>query len=144
MRRARIGLLLSGIGVWSAVIAGPLARPSVAATTSPEPKSPVDPKPGANPADAPRRSLKVDPGVKDGKAHHPLSLFVHAEGINGTPLVTTTTPTGYSPTTIKKYLGLTGTGSGQTIAIVVAYNAPNIAADLTTFDTAYGLPKPPK
>jgi subtilase family serine protease len=31
-------------------------------------------------------------------------------------------------------------GAGQTVAIVDAYNDPNIAADLATFDTHYGLP----
>lgn len=31
-------------------------------------------------------------------------------------------------------------GSGQTIAIVDAYNDPNIASDLNTFDTQFGLP----
>jgi uncharacterized repeat protein (TIGR01451 family) len=34
-------------------------------------------------------------------------------------------------------------GSGQTIAIIGAYNAPTIASDLATFDAAYGLPAPP-
>ena len=102
---------------------GPMARPSVAA---PEELVPV-------PVVGQGRTLKVDPDVNDGKAHHPLSLFVQAEDVNGTPLVTTSSPTGYSPTTIKNYLGLTGTGSAQTIAIVVAYNAPNIATDLANF-----------
>ncbi len=32
------------------------------------------------------------------------------------------------------------TGGGETIAIVDAYNDPNIAADLATFDTEYNLP----
>ena len=32
------------------------------------------------------------------------------------------------------------TGSGETIAIVDAYNDPNIAADLATFDAEYKLP----
>src|SRR5439155_10444941 len=32
------------------------------------------------------------------------------------------------------------TGSGQTIAIVDAYNDPNIKADLATFDSQYNLP----
>ena len=36
--------------------------------------------------------------------------------------------------------GATANGSGQTIAIVDAYNDPNIAADLAVFDTAFGLP----
>ncbi len=34
----------------------------------------------------------------------------------------------------------TATGSGQTVAIVDAYNDPNINADLQTFDANYGLP----
>ena len=36
-----------------------------------------------------------------------------------------------------------GNGAGQTIAIVDAYNDPNIAGDLTAFDTQFGLPAPP-
>jgi subtilase family serine protease len=39
--------------------------------------------------------------------------------------------------------GVKGDGSGQTIAIVDAYNDPNIAADLATFDAAFGLSAPP-
>ena len=34
---------------------------------------------------------------------------------------------------------VSGDGSGQTIAIVDAYDAPNIASDLKTFDAAYGI-----
>ena len=33
----------------------------------------------------------------------------------------------------------TATGTGQTVAIIDAYNDPNINADLQTFDTKYGL-----
>ena len=39
--------------------------------------------------------------------------------------------------------GIKGNGAGQTIAIVNAYNDPNIAADLATFDKTYNLPAPP-
>jgi hypothetical protein len=35
---------------------------------------------------------------------------------------------------------LTGDGSGQTIAIVDAYNDPNIVSDVATFSTKFGLP----
>ena len=35
---------------------------------------------------------------------------------------------------------ITGNGAGQTIAIVDAYNDPNIASDLATFDAKFGLP----
>jgi subtilase family serine protease len=38
--------------------------------------------------------------------------------------------------------GVAGNGSGQTIAIVTAYNDPNIAGDLATFDRQFGLPAP--
>src|SRR5438552_12412949 len=33
-------------------------------------------------------------------------------------------------------------GTGQTIAIVDAYDNPNVASDLATFDQLYGLPDP--
>ncbi len=36
-----------------------------------------------------------------------------------------------------------GDGTGQTIAIIDAYNQPNITADLQTFDSMYGLAAPP-
>jgi subtilase family serine protease len=38
--------------------------------------------------------------------------------------------------------GVTGDGTGQTIAIVDAYDAPYIASDLATFDATFGLPNP--
>ena len=39
-----------------------------------------------------------------------------------------------------RFNGVAGTGSGETIAIVDAYDDPNIQADLNTFDTQFGLP----
>ena len=82
-------------------------------------------------------TINVDPPTPDGNAHHPLILETNLNGVNVTPLITSGSPIGYTPTQIKSYLGLTGTGSGQTIAIVTAYNAPTIAADLATFDTTF-------
>ncbi len=65
----------------------------------------------------------------------------------------TMSPTGYSPSQISQAYGfnqisfndgtVAGNGSGQTIAIVDAYNQPNIASDLHAFDVAFGLPDPP-
>ncbi len=46
---------------------------------------------------------------------------------------------GYTPAQIKAAYGITGDGSGQTIAIVDAYNDPNIVKDLQTFSTQFGL-----
>jgi subtilase family serine protease len=54
-----------------------------------------------------------------------------------------TTPTGLSPATIKSAYSFSTSstvGAGKTIAIVDAYNAPNIESDLATFDAQYGLP----
>ncbi len=39
--------------------------------------------------------------------------------------------------------GIKGNGAGQTIAIVDAYNDPNITSDLTAFDNQFGLAAPP-
>lgn len=74
--------------------------------------------------------------------HHPLLLAEHLDSVTMTPLISSSSPTGYSPKTVKAYLGLTGTGSGQTIAVVTAYNAPTIASDLAAFDSAFGLSAP--
>ena len=58
-------------------------------------------------------------------------------------------PTGaYTPAQIAQaygfnnisFNGVLGNSSGETIAIVDAYNDPNIQADLNTFDTQFGLP----
>ena len=62
-------------------------------------------------------------------------------------------PTGTTPTQIRHAYGfdqirfnggtVAGDGSGTTIAIVDAYNDPNIANDLHQFDLQFGLPDPP-
>ena len=52
-------------------------------------------------------------------------------------------PTGLSPSVIETVYGFTPAltaGSGQTVAIVDAYNDPNAAGDLNTFSAQYGLP----
>jgi hypothetical protein len=59
-------------------------------------------------------------------------------------------PTGYSPAQVHHaygfdqiwFNGVAGDGSGQTIAIVDAYDDPYIASDLHQFDWAFGLPDP--
>src|SRR5438874_1055440 len=66
------------------------------------------------------------------------------------PLVSNPTPPpgAYTPSQIQQayrfnkisFNGVVGDGTGQTIAIVDAYDAPNIQADLNVFDTQFGLP----
>ncbi|MFF4506443.1 peptidase S8 [Streptomyces sp. NPDC001401] len=54
-----------------------------------------------------------------------------------------TTPSGYGPTDLQAAYGLTSAasanGSGETIAIVDAYNDPNAESDLATYRSYYGL-----
>jgi subtilase family serine protease len=69
------------------------------------------------------------------------------------PAVTTASPTGLTPQQLQNAYGvnlisfsggtISGTGAGQTIAIVDAYSDPNITADLAAFDKQFGLPAPP-
>jgi subtilase family serine protease len=110
------------------------ALPAAAATSAPSASAPVAKSHGS--------PITVDPPKRDGLMHHPLVLATYLDATAANPLVTSTGPVGYAPATIKSYLGLTGTGSGQTIAVVSAYNAPTIAADLASFDSAFGLPAP--
>jgi subtilase family serine protease len=52
--------------------------------------------------------------------------------------------TGYTPAQIRHAYGfdqLTTTGKGQTIAIIDAFDDPNITSDLNTFSKQYGLPQ---
>jgi subtilase family serine protease len=52
--------------------------------------------------------------------------------------------TGYTPAQIRHAYGfdnLTGTGKGQTIAIIDAFDDPNITSDLNTFSKQFGLPQ---
>jgi subtilase family serine protease len=55
--------------------------------------------------------------------------------------IASTTPSGYGPVQFRNAYNLSSTaGSGQTIGIVDAYNDPNIASDLATYSSHYGLP----
>jgi hypothetical protein len=57
----------------------------------------------------------------------------------------TTVSAPYTPSEIRQAYGisgLTGNGAGQTIAIVDAYDNPNVWSNLQTFDAKYGLSNP--
>jgi subtilase family serine protease len=66
------------------------------------------------------------------------------------PAATTAGPTGITPAQVRHAYGfdqitfgtVRGDGTGQTIAIVDAYDHPNIASDLHIFDTQFGLADP--
>ena len=60
-------------------------------------------------------------------------------------------PFGLTPSQVRTAYGVNairfgsvaGDGSGQTIAIIDAYDDPTISQDLAAFDAAFGLPAPP-
>jgi len=76
--------------------------------------------------------------------------LLRAHAFDGIAPLATTGPTGYSPSQISQaygfasvsFGGTAANGSGTTIAIVDAFDDPNIANDLKQFDAAFGLPDP--
>ncbi len=88
-------------------------------------------------------SLRVAQSGAGADAQHPLDLAVLGRTPTAEPLVTSTVATGYTPAQVRAYLGLTGTGAGQTVAVVTAYDAPNVVADLGVFNATFGLPPVP-
>jgi subtilase family serine protease len=74
----------------------------------------------------------------------PSSARCHAHVVtnaNGTPRAETA-PKGYGPAQFRGAYGLPATAStAQTIAIVDAYDDPNIASDLNVYSSQFGLPQ---
>src|SRR5438094_501655 len=58
---------------------------------------------------------------------------------NGNPKATAL-PSGYGTTDFKTAYGLTSSGTAVTVAIVDAYDDPNIESDLAVYSSTYGLP----
>jgi subtilase family serine protease len=77
--------------------------------------------------------------------NHP-TFRIHRLGTrsNGSPMLTSTSPTGLPPSAIQSVYNLSGlsptsnAGAGQIIAIVDAYNDPNALSDLNVFNKEYG------
>ena len=74
----------------------------------------------------------------------------HGQALQATPgsslsyenksLESSTRPGGYSANQVRAYLKLTGNGAGQTLAIIAAFDHPNIVDDVNIFSEAFGLP----
>src|SRR3954468_23248729 len=84
--------------------------------------------------------------LQDAERGRPVFTYRPAPGHAQPPLRiandATTAPTGISPTRIRKVYGfsaIANQGSGQTIGIVDAFDHPNIGADLTHFNSTFGL-----
>ncbi len=64
-----------------------------------------------------------------------------AEHISAKGVTPNATPSGYAPADLLSAYALpAGGGSGQTVAIVDAYNDPNAASNLATYRSQFGLP----
>jgi subtilase family serine protease len=92
----------------------------------------------------PRRSvLRVE--AFEERAQPSSSAVMHPNAVVQ-PLAFTGPSSGLTPSEVRHAYGfdqLADNGAGQTIAIVTAYDDPNISQDLATFDQAYGLAAPP-
>ena len=82
-----------------------------------------------------------------------LNQVVAQPSVAANPFLSSLYPSGLSPTQVRQAYGvnqitfqngtIAGNGSGQTIALVVSYDDPDIGSDLTQFDREYGLANPP-
>jgi len=68
------------------------------------------------------------------------SCNAHVVTDRGGSPAASTLPSGYGPAQLRGAYGLSGASGNATIAIVDAYNDPNIKADLDRYDSTYGLP----
>lgn len=78
-------------------------------------------------------------GARTGTAQPSGQIQVRGWSGTGAPQLTADAPAGYSPAALRAYLGLHGTGAGQTVAVVDAPGDPAIAADVDRFSAQYGL-----
>ncbi|WP_344443038.1 S53 family peptidase [Kitasatospora nipponensis] len=65
------------------------------------------------------------------------SVVQHISPLGVTP---NATPAGFGPADLRSAYNLPAGGSGQTVAIVDAYNDPNAESDLAVYRSQYGLP----
>jgi subtilase family serine protease len=92
----------------------------------------------------------TDPGRDFGLSHRPVCLPTgdnaprcHADLVTdagGRPLATTGYANGYRPSDLASAYRLPAGGSGQTVAIVDAYDNPRAEADLAAYRSQFGLP----
>lgn len=87
---------------------------------------------------APTTGPVENPTLPIGRAVTP--MHVHKTRVVKEGAAETTVP-GYTPQQIRSRLGLTGDGSGQTVAITAAYHYANAKADLNHFSEHFKLPQ---
>ncbi len=122
------------------LVAGVLASALAACGDSGAPPlltGPASPRAAASSTGQARRAEHVCPGPVFGSAR--CHSLVIVDG-SGTPLAATA-PSGYGPSELQSAYALNVSGgSGQTVAIVDAYDDPNAEHDLGVYRSQYGLP----
>jgi hypothetical protein len=81
---------------------------------------------------------------------HPTNVLRLSGGPNGPAPFSSAGPRGFTPAQVRhaygfdqiSFNGSPGDGTGTTIAIVDAFDDPNVASDLRAFDARFGLPDP--
>lgn len=92
-------------------------------------------------------AITVLPAAPAGMSNPPLTVKVTGGMRHGTPMITSASPTGLSPSAIQSVYSLSGlspssnAGAGQIIAIVDAFHDANALSDLNTFNAQYGYPQ---
>ncbi len=95
--------------------------------------------------------IAVCAGTPEGEAHCNARVVINAQGVPAvtpdtlsTQVTTKALPAGYGPAQLLGGYNLTGQASGHpVIAIVDAYDDPNITNDLNTYSTTFGIPALP-
>ncbi len=127
--------------------------------THPQPKAPVEPLERRQLLSA---SLSGDLSANNISAANVMRAYPAHEGITASPAFAAGSngPVGFSPAQVRAAYGIdgvtfdgtAGTGAGQTIAVVVAYDDPKFvdtgtagfaASDLHAFDQQFGIADPP-
>jgi subtilase family serine protease len=73
-------------------------------------------------------------------ARHPLLVRVRGYTAGGRPVLAASAPGGYTARQLRAYLRLHGSGAGQTVAIVDAFDDPYASSDINTYSAQFGLP----
>lgn len=105
--------------------------------------SPGEALPGAGNGQARPAAVAVPQAAHTGAGwtEHPLMAKVRGWK-STTPQLTSAEPSGYTPARLRASLHLTGTGKGQTVAVVDAFHNPYAEQDLATYSKRFGLPGP--
>jgi hypothetical protein len=149
-RASRIGVLVLAVAglVLGLLSVGPTASASTAKTPASTRIAKTRTAAKATPAVPAAKAVKTHQQCATPTKKGVMSCFalrrtdvVQPAALQAAAITPNATPSGYGPTDLDSAYKLSSSGgSGATVAIVDAYNDPNIAADLTTYRAQYGLP----